>query len=219
MGCRCMGSSSEQYIEMRQDRTSTRQSITKETTLLNEQKYMEKYADYPEKIVSLINKIRNNPREYADIIEDSIQNIIKEDNNDPTKPKIIYKEIVKVALIKGEEAFREAAHELRNMNPLPPLEFKKEICIPLPDNEEQFKDSNYLKEKVKEILSKNIRINVFYKELVKIPEISVLLMIVDDNGKNAGKKRRALLNKNFKYIGVSFRFIGKHFISYFAFSK
>ena len=180
---------------------------------------MEKYADYPEKIVSLINKIRNNPREYADIIEDSIQNIIKEDNNDPTKPKIIYKEIVKVALIKGEEAFREAAHELRNMNPLPPLEFKKEICIPLPDNEEQFKDSNYLKEKVKEILSKNIRINVFYKELVKIPEISVLLMIVDDNGKNAGKKRRALLNKNFKYIGVSFRFIGKHFISYFAFSK
>ena len=105
------------------------------------------------------------------------------------------------------------------MRPIPPLEFKEEMCIPLPDNEKEFKDSNYLRSKVKELLSKNVRINVFFKEMVKLPHVSVLLMIVDDNGKNSGKKRRALLNENFKYIGITYRFIGKTFISYFSFSK
>ena len=44
-------------------------------------------------------------------------------------------------------------------------------------------------------------------------------MIVDDNGKNSAKKRKALLNKNYKYIGISFRFIRKTFIAYYSFSK
>ena len=97
--------------------------------------------------------------------------------------------------------------------------FKDEICIPLPDNIEDFKDSNYLRNKVKELLSQNEKINLFYKEMVKIPEISALLMVVDDNGKNSGKKRNAILNNDYKYIGISYRFIGKTFISYFTFSK
>ena len=147
---------------------------------------MHKYSTYPEKIVELINKIRQNPKDYADIIEESIKNIIIEDNNDfePNKPKIIYKDKLKVALTRGEPAFREAAKELKNMSPIPPLEFKNDICIPMPDNEEEFRDTNSLRKKVQEILSKKITINVFFKELVKIPEVSGLLMIVDDNGKN-----------------------------------
>ena len=44
-------------------------------------------------------------------------------------------------------------------------------------------------------------------------------MIVDDSNKNPGKKRMALLNKDFKYIGVNSKFIGKTFIAYFAFSQ
>ncbi len=55
--------------------------------------------------------------------------------------------------------------------------------------------------------------------MVKIPQVSVLLMVVDDNGKNSGKKRKAILNKHFKYIGITYKFIGKTFISYFSFSK
>ena len=34
-----------------------------------------KYADYPQKMLDLINKIREDPVSYADIIEDCIQNI------------------------------------------------------------------------------------------------------------------------------------------------
>ena len=44
-------------------------------------------------------------------------------------------------------------------------------------------------------------------------------MIVDDNGKNSGKKRMTLLNKDFRYIGVNCKFIGKTFIAYLGFSK
>ena len=177
-----------------------------------------KYADYPEKMLELINKIREDPASYADIIEESIQNIIENHEDDEGKPKIIYKKKVKVALTRGELAFREAAEILRNMESLPPLEFKNDICVPLPDNENEIKDSSYLREQVN-ILREATNIDVFFKDLIKLPDVSALLMIVDDGEKNAGRKRNAVLNKNFKYIGINSKFIGKTFIAYFTFSK
>ena len=173
-----------------------------------------KNENYSDSIIEIINKIRQDPVSYADIIEQSIINIIE----DVEKNKIIYKKKVKVALTKGEPAFKEAAEKLRMMSPLPPLLFKQEICIPLPNEEEDIKDSSYLKEQVK-IIRENYNIDVFFKDLIKIPEVSALLMIVDDSGKNPGRKRQAVLNPNFKYIGVTSKFIGKTFVAYFSFSK
>ena len=178
-----------------------------------------KYMEYPQKIVELINNIREDPVSYADLIEDSIQYIVEEeDKNDPTNMRLIFKKKVKVALNKGEAAFREAAEYLRTLSPIPPLEFSQDRCIPLPDNEDELNDPNYLREQVK-ILRQQTDIDVFFKDLIKIPEVSGLLMIVDDTNKNAGRKRLALLNKDLKYVGVSCKFIGKTFIAYFAFSK
>ena len=178
-----------------------------------------KYADYPEKIVELINNIREDPVSYADIIEDSIQYIVQEeDKNDPSNVRLIFKKKVKVALTKGESAFREAAEYLRSLTPLPPLEFTQEKCIPLPENENELKDPTFLREQVK-LVREQSEVDVFFKDLIKIPEVSGLLMIVDDTNKNAGKKRMALLNKDLKYVGVTSKFIGKTFIAYFSFSK
>lgn len=178
-----------------------------------------KYMEYPQKIVELINNIREDPVSYADLIEDSIQYIVEEeDKNDPTNMRLIFKKKIKVALNKGEAAFREAAEYLRTLSPIPPLEFSQDRCIPLPDNEDELNDPNYLREQVK-ILRQQTDIDVFFKDLIKIPEVSGLLMIVDDTNKNAGRKRLALLNKDLKYVGVSCKFIGKTFIAYFAFSK
>ena len=101
---------------------------------------------------------------------------------------------------------------------MPPLEFNYEKCIPLPYNEEELKDHYFLREKVKQIREKT-EIDIFYKDYIKIPEISVLLMIVNDTKKNTGKKRLALLNKDLKYIGVTSKFIGKTFIAHFSLSK
>ena len=180
----------------------------------NDRNMNEQQSSYSETIVKLINQIRQDPVSYADTIEESICNIVEE----VAKNKIIYKKKVKVALNKGEPAFKEAAEILRQMSPLPPLIFKPEICIPLPDIDEDIKDPSYLKEQVK-IIRENYNIDVFFKDLIKIPEVSALLMIVDDSGKNPGRKRQAVLNPNFKYIGVTSRFIGKTFVAYFSFSK
>ena len=179
----------------------------------------EKYANYPYKIVELINNIREDPVGYADIVEQSIQNIVlEEDKEDPSIKHLIYKKKIKVALTTGEKAFQEAIDYLRTLSPLPPLEFSQEKCIPLPNTEEELNNPSFLKSQVK-VLREQTRIDVFYKDLIKIPEISGLLMIVDDTNKNAGKKRRALLNNELKYIGVSSKFIGRTFVAYFSFSK
>ncbi len=179
----------------------------------------EKYANYPDKIVELINNIREDPVGYADTVEQSIQDIVtEEDKEDPTIKRLIYKKKLKVALTKGEPAFHEAIEYLRSLSPLPPLEFSQEKCIPLPDTEEQLNDHTFLRNQVKALREKT-KIDVFFKDLIKIPEISGLLMIVDDTIKNPGKKRKALLSKDLKYIGVNSKFIGKNFISYIAFSK
>ena len=186
---------------------------------LNEEKLI-KYSEYSEEMLSLINKIREDPVSYAEVIEESIENIIEEqDKIDESKSRLIYKKKVKVALKRGEPAFREAAEELRNMEPLLPLEFKSDICVPLPEVEEDIKDSSYLRQQVKILRENNNNIDVFFKDLIKVPEVSALLMVVDDTGKNPGKKRKAVLNKDFKYIGISSTFIGKTFIAYFSFSK
>ena len=184
----------------------------------NNENKNEKYSDYPQKMLELINRIRSNPSAYSNIIINSINNIIVNQNFEETKPKIIYKSKVKVALSKGEKVFHEAAELLKNMDSLPPLELKKEICVPIPETEEDISDNHYLKKQVNIIREKN-NIDVYFKDLIKIPEVSALLMIVDDCEKNPGKKRNALLNKEFKYIGISNKFIDGKFLAYFTFSK
>lgn len=202
-----------EFKQLNNDNQKEEENIEK----INEDKNV-KYADYPEKMLELINKIREDPVSYSNVIEDSIQNIIENQDDDETKPKIIYKKKVKVALSRGEPAFREAAEILRNMESLPPLEFKNDICVPLPNNEDEIKDLSYLKGQIK-ILRETANIDVYFKDLIKLPEVSALLMIVDDGEKNPGRKRNAVLNKDFKYIGINSKFIGKTFIAYFTFSK
>jgi hypothetical protein len=48
---------------------------------MNEDKNV-KYADYPEKMLELINKIREDPISYSEVIEDSIKNIIEVQNEE-----------------------------------------------------------------------------------------------------------------------------------------
>ena len=186
----------------------------------NEISKNQKYLNYPERIIDIINTIRQDPVSYADVVIDSMKNIVEDNNkDDSTKNKIIYKKKVKVALTRGKPAFLEAAEHLRNTEPLPPLEFVPEICITLPEDELDMKDTNFLKKKVIELRKEGINIDIFYKDLVKIPEVSALLMIVDDSGRNAGKKRQTLLDKDVKYIGVNSKFVGKTFIAYLSFVK
>ena len=210
----------QKNIDINQENTNPKNEEQDEDYLekLNEEKNA-KYAEYPDKMLEIINKIRENPVAYADVIEDSIKYIIEvPDKEDETKSRLVFKKKVKVALNKGESAFHEAAEILRQMEPMAPLEFNGNICIPLPQDEEELRDPNYLKEQVKTMKEDN-NIDLFFKDLIKLPDVSALLMIVDDSVKNSGRKRQAILNKDFKYIGINSHFVGKTFLAYFAFSK
>ena len=177
---------------------------------------------YNERALEIINKIRGDPVSYADVIENEMKYIIVEEDkkqefNGEERKKIIFKKKVKVALTRGEPAFIEAAQILRTMHPMEPLEVKEELKIPLPETEGEIKDSSFLRERVREMQPRN-KINLFYKDLIKDPDVGILLMIVDDSLKNDGKKRRAVLNPNYKFIGINSRFVKKTFVAYFAFS-
>ena len=231
MGCLCKNNNKNQIIfeEGTQYKTefnngennSNENDITFKKKGLIKEEIDASMTDYPELIFNLINSIRQNPKEYADIIEQEINNIKEEKNeNNPKEKKYIYQNNIKVALVRGESAFREAVDELRNMEPILPLEFREDNCITLPDNLDDYNNSNFLIEKVKEKLENNIYINIFYKERINDPNISALLMIVDDRGKiDSGKKRKAILNKDFKYIGITTKYIDDIFVAYFSFSK
>ena len=82
----------------------------------------------------------------------------------------------------------------------------------------RIKGPTFLKEQVK-ILREKINIDSFFKDLIKLPEVSALLMIVDDNKKNPGRKRQAILNKEFKYVGINSHIISKTFVANFPFSN
>ena len=177
---------------------------------------------FNKRVFEIINKIRMNPIAYSQFIVENIKNISIEnceETNEKTgmkevKQVIIFKKKVKVKLFKGEDEFIEAAKLLTKMSPMEPLQFNEDIIIPIPDSFEVMNDIDFIKNK---IIKSNI--NIFFKSNIKNPEIAVLLMIVDDNESSEKKKRNAILNKEFKYIGIDSKFIDNKFVLYFAFSK
>ena len=221
MGCKCEnGKEEEKQKEISPDEDMYYKMFPQlKPVPKSEEESPENYNNYPQRVVEIINQIRANPYSYASKIEDSMDyiDVIQPENNPDQKPKIIFNKKVRVALTKGEPIFRETANLLRELDPLPPFEFRQDLCIPLPTDENDMRNSSFMSSQVQRM---GTRVNVYFKDLIKIPEISALLMLVDDNGENTGKKRMVLLNKQLKYIGVNSGFIGNNkFIAYFAFSK
>ncbi len=164
------------------------------------------------KTLDLINQIRKDPPSYSQKILDNIQYITNENG------KKIFKKKVKVLLNRGEDAFKVAANILKNTSPMDELVLKPQIVIPLPETEDEIHDNKMLRNKVERI-RENHNINVYFKNMIKNPEVAVLLLIVDDSANNPGKKRNAILNPEYKKIGLDSKFLGSVFISHFSFSK
>ena len=182
--------------------------------------------DYNSRIVNLINEIRSDPAKYSSIILDNIQYISKEVRiiaNDETgqneeKVEILFQKKVKVKLYEGERAFIKASDYIKYIKPMDELIFKEEIKLELPNTEEEMNDKLFLKSKLK-ILKDKYNISAFFKDSIRNPEVALLLMIVGDYVNAENKKRNALLNPEYKYIGVNSKFLGNIFIAYFTFSK
>lgn len=104
------------------------------------------------------------------------------------------------------------------MKSIPPLKMDKNLLINLPNNIKDLYDNKYLIKQAEKIKQKS-SLEFFYKDLIKEPNISALLMVVDDTEKNDFKKRDIILNPDLKYVGINCRYIGKTFVAYLGFSK
>ena len=170
---------------------------------------------YNSDVFNLINKIRQHPSSFATVIENAISNITTVNN------KLIYtNRIVNVRLNEGEPAFKQAATHLRQMRPLPPLQLDEDMAIMVPYDESQMKNTNIFHKLVAQ-RRKSIKIDSYFKDLIKDPYTSVLLMIVDDNGKsnNTRKKRDVVLGREYTKMAVTSRRVNKTFCAYLTFAK
>ena len=174
--------------------------------------------DYSQKMLELFNEIRQRPNDYANYIEDSMDYIVETQNKNTTETNKVFKKHLKIKLNSGEPAFRNASKILKNIEPLPELKLKPELCVPLPSSAYDINDKNYLKNQIINI-RRNRRVDAYFKENINIPELSALMLMVDDIGDNSGKRREIILRRDIQYVGISSGNIGGVFVAYFAFSR
>ncbi len=167
--------------------------------------------DFSKYIFEQINLIRKNPNNFIEIIEESKSKILERNG------KNFYKSKVKVVLNDGISVFNETIEFLKKTQPMSELQFSSKICVPLPKNEEEIKNPQYLKSKVEEI-KKKYSIKTYWRDIINDSETSFILMIVDDNGNKKGLKRKEILNPEMKYIGINSITIEKSFVCYLTLS-
>ena len=189
MGCGCIGPTKDKY--------SIENILNEKNIESKEISSIYPLTDYVKKVFVLINKIRTSPSKFVTVIEQA-EKYIKEING----RKIFDGNGIKVSLNEGKTMFRDCAQYLKTLSPMEELSFCDDIVLECPTDEKKIKDINIFKEKVLEKKEKT-GIIAYFKDSVRIPEISVLLMLVDDAIKNPRKKRETLLNPNYKFIGIS----------------
>ena len=189
MGCGCIGPTKDKY--------SIENIINDKNNEAKEIQSIYPLTEYTKKVFTLINKVRTSPSKFAPMIEQSEKYI-----RDLNGRKIFDGNGIKVSLNEGKTMFKDCADYLKTLQPMEELNFCDDIVLECPTDEKKIKDMNIFKEKVLEKKEK-FGILAYFKDSICIPEISVLLMLVDDSIKNPKKKREALLNPNYKYIGIS----------------
>ena len=207
------------------DNQKSNEEIKEMNEISTEKDEIDKF-NYPETLLNIFNLIRSNPKVYASKVEYAIKYIkteiqlVKDEATGEKKniEKPFFKKKLKVALNKGEIVFHDAAKRLREMKSIPPLQMDNNLMINLPNNIKELYSNKYLIKQAEKVKKKST-LEIFYKDLIKDPIISALLMIVDDNESNDYRKRDAILNPDYKYVGINCRYIGKTFIAYLGFSK
>ena len=170
--------------------------------------------NYSKYLFEQINKIRADPQSYIGIIEDAKNNIIKDKNG-----RITYNGKIKIALTNGENSFNDAINFLKTVKPMEKLEFNPYLTVELPKSENELKYKNDLRLKVEDMINNGISIKSYWRDVIKDPEISFLMMIVDDNADKSGMRRKDLLDPNMKYIGINSIDINGTFVCYLTLSN
>ena len=169
--------------------------------------------NYPLDILTLINKVRANPKAYTKVIEAASKKIIS------LKNKLVFNGNIRVYLHKGRAFFKEAINYLNDLKPMEPLIMDEALKIDMPTEEELAKDNDGIFKKKVLTKLKSVKLDGYFKDALKDPETAVLMMLVDDTLKHAGKKREILMDKNLRYVYINYQMYRQKFIAYYSFSK
>ena len=165
--------------------------------------------NFSKTLFSKINSLRTNPQSYINTIEKAKKNIMTD-----KKGRLIYNGEIKIALSRGEQAFDDAINFLKKVNPSENLIFNPYLTVAMPKTENEIKFKNDLRYKVESMVNKGIIIKSFWRDVIRDPELSFLMMIVDDMGEMSGNRRKDLLDPNMKYIGINSVQINGSFVCY-----
>ena len=170
--------------------------------------------NYSKYLIESINKIRADPKSYIGKIEEAKANIKTLKTGEH-----YYNGKVKIYLSEGEPAFNEAIEFLKNKQPMENLTFSPKLRISVPKTLSEIKDAYDLKVKIERKIDSGINIKSYWRDIIKYPELSLLLMIVDDIGARRGMRRNDILNPNMKFIGISSVEMNGKFVSYITLSS
>ena len=170
--------------------------------------------NYSKYLLEQINKIRTDPQSYIGVIEDAKNNIIKDKNG-----RYIFNGKIRIALMNGESDFNNAIDYLKKVQSMGKLVYNPFLTVELPKSENEIKYKNDLSLKVDNMIKDGIIIKSFWRDVIKDPQISFLMMIVDDTGDNSGMRRKDILDPNMKYIGISSIDINGSFVCYITLSN
>ena len=183
--------------------------ITNSMRFKNLKETMEPGDNFSKALLAQINSIRANPQSYISIIEKAKKNIMVD-----KRGRLIYNGKNKIALTRGEEAFNEAIEFLKSCKATDKLIYNPYLTVEMPKTENEIRFVNDLRYKVDGLVNKGIIIKSFWRNVIKDPDISFLMMIVDDMGEKSGMRRKDLLDPNMKYIGINSVEINGIFVSY-----
>jgi len=105
-----------------------------------------------------------------------------------------------IGLPSGEEGFKKAIDFLKNCKPIGELQWNDEIYIEFDiDNLDNL--DLQIKEKVFILKQQNPLFNM-HMDVVKDPELSAILQIIDDTRYN-GRRRETIMDPKFNYMSLS----------------
>lgn len=151
----------------------------------------------------------------------SSHNIDSEDNNRKNFSYVFLKdEICKIGLIKGKDAFVEAANMLSLLNPMNPLTYQEDLNMQISDDKDDWVNKDYLELYLEDKSSYlPYKLFGFHFDLgVADALTSVILQIVDDNCFNY-QRRNNILNPMYQYMGIVNKKINNHFCVYLTFGR
>lgn len=166
---------------------------------------------YSRSIFQKINNLRQNPQAYIEKFEECKRYIERK------KKKFIYNNKTRVYMQTGIPAIENTINFLKTLEPMEGLIYSPKLNIPLPD-ENQIKDKLHIKDGFTKLKEKGVPIISFWKDIIKDPEVAFLLMVIDDRGENEGLRRKIILDKNTKFIGVQSISHDDDFVCYLSFS-